>query len=239
MSDSMTVYWANVPDGEGDWSITFEDPSNLIHELSINKNKNNPDDNFLRCPAIINLGKNLFVIKSPLNSSASFIIEDGKVSTEMEGGDGKWIVNRPPSLSNQLIASFSHPIIFFAEEDLDVMVSDPYFSNAHHKSWGTIIPGTYNCGSWFRPIHMEFNVWPGITNVSLKEGEHLAYIKFFTDKNVVLKRFTMTDQLLDTAKICSSAGWWESRVPLAKRYARFKQSKRDKFVINIIKNNIL
>lgn len=239
MADSVVVYWANVPDGEGDWSITFEDPGSLIHELSINKNKNNTDDNFLRCPAVTDLGKNLFVLKSPFNSTASFIIEDGKVSTEMDGGNGKWVVNRAPSLSNQLLTSFSHPVVFFAEEDLDVMVSDPYFSDAPHKSWGTIIPGIYNCGSWFRPIHMEFNVWPGITDVSLKEGEHLAYVKFFTEKTVILKRFTMTQELYGTAKTCSSAGWWEPKVPLAKRYARFKQSKRDKFVLNVIKNNLV
>jgi hypothetical protein len=239
MAESVTVYWANVPDGDLDWSITFEEPKSLIHELSINKNKNNPDDNFLRCPAVTDLGKNLFVIKSPLNSSASFIIEDGKVSNEMEGGNGKWVVNRPPSLSNQLLTSFSHPIVFFAGEDLDVMVSDPYFSKTPHSSWGAIVPGTYNCGSWFRPIHMEFNVWPGITEVSLQEGEPMAYIKFFTEKNVILKRFTMTKELVDTAKTCSSAGWWEPRVPLAKRYARFKQSKRDKFVLNLIKNNLV
>jgi len=239
MSDSITVYWANVPDGESDWSIMFEEPISFMREVSINKNRNNPDDNFLRCPAFIDVGKNLFVIKAPLNSSASFIIEDGNVSSKMDGGGGKWVVNRPPSLSNQLVTSFSHPIVFFAEQDLDVMVSDPYFSITPHKSWGTIIPGVYNCGSWFRPIHMEFNVWPGMTQVSLEEGEPMAYIKFFTDKNIILKRFTMTNELMATAKSCSSAGWWEPRVPLAKRYARFKQSKRDKFVLNIIKNNLV
>lgn len=239
MSDSVIVYWANVPDGDVDWSITFEEPNSLIHELSINKNKNNPDDNFLRCPAVTDLGKNLFVIKSPLNSSASFVVENGKVSAEMDGGNGKWVVNRPPSLSNQLLASFSHPIVFFAEEDLQVMVSDPYFSKAQHKSWGAIVPGIYNCGSWFRPIHMEFNVWPGITDVSLQEGEPMAYVKFFTDKNVILKRFTMTDELTSLAKTCSSAGWWEPKVPLAKRYARFKKSRRDKFALSIIKNSLI
>ena len=48
MSDSITVYWANVPDGESDWSITFEEPISFMREVSINKNRNNPDDNFLR-----------------------------------------------------------------------------------------------------------------------------------------------------------------------------------------------
>jgi hypothetical protein len=239
MADSVIVYWANIPDGQMDWSIIFEEPQSLIHELSLNKNKNNPDNNLLRCPAFIDVVKNLFVVKCPINSSASFIIEDGKVSAEMDGGNGKWVVNRPPSLNNQLLTSFSHPIVFFAEEDLDVMVSDPYFSKSSHKSWGSTVPGVYNCASWFRPIQIEFNVWPGITDVSLKEGEPLAYIKFFTDKNVIFKRFTMTQQLDDLAKTCSSAGWWEPRVPLAKRYARFKKSKRDKFALDIIKKSLV
>jgi hypothetical protein len=239
MFNSVTVYWANVVGENGDWSIIFEEPKSLIHELSTNKNKNNADDNFLRCPAITDLAKNLFVIKSPINSSASFIIKNEKVSKQMNGGSGQWLVNRPPSLNNQLLACFSNQIIFFAEEPMDMMLSDPYFSNAHHKSWGSIVPGIYNCGSWFRPINLEFNVWSGITDVSLKENEPIAYIKFFTNKNVVFKRFTMTEDLLSTAKICSSAGWWEPKIPLIKRYSRFKNSKRDKFIISKIKENIL
>lgn len=239
MSNNVTVYWANVPDGELDWSMTFEEPSSLMHHLSLNKNRNNPDDNFLRCPAVTDLAKNLFVLKSPMTTRASFVIEDGKVSGEMDSRDKKWGVNRPPSLNNQLLATFSHPIVFFAEEDIEVMVSDPYFSKAQHKSWGTIIPGIYNCGSWFRPIHMEFNVWSGIQEVSLEEGEHMAYVKFFTDKNVVLKRFTMTQELMSLAKSCSSAGWWEPRVPLMKRYSRFKRSQRDRFALSIIKDNLV
>ena len=239
MASSVVVYWANIPDGEVDWSILFEDPVSLIHELSLNKNRNNPDNNLLRCPAFTDVTKNLFIIKSPLNSAASFITEDGKVSAEMDGGNGKWVVNRPPSISNNFLTSFSHPIVFFAEENLDVMISDPYFSKSSHKSWGAVVPGVYNCGSWFRPIQIEFNVWPGITDVSIKEGESLAYIKFFTDKNIIFKRFNMTEELNDLAKTCSSAGWWEPRVPLSKRYKRFKQSKRDKFALDIIKKSLV
>lgn len=240
MSNTVNVYWSNVPDGGSlDWSILFEEPVSLMHELSLNKNRNNPDDNLLRCPAVTDLGKNLFIIKSPINSSASFIIKDGNVSSEMEGKDNKWVVNRPPSLNNNLLASFSHPIVFFSEEDLDMMVSDPYFSNAQHKSWGSMVPGIYNCGSWFRPVHMEFNVWPGAKEVSLKEGEPIAYVKFFTEKNVVLKRFSMNKELESLANSCSSAGWWESKVPLSKRYSRFKNSQRDKFAIKNIKENLV
>lgn len=239
MAESVNIYWASVPEGEMDWAITYEEPASLIHELSLNKNRNNPDNNFLRCPAVTDIGKNLFVIKNPLPSSASFIIDNGQVSSTMSSTDGKWLVNRPPSLNNQLLASYSHPIVFFAEEDIDVMVTDPYFSKAQHKSWGSIIPGIYNCGSWFRPVQMEFNVWAGITSVSLEEGEHLAYIKFFTEKNVVLKRFTMVEQLVEQAKTCSSAGFWESRVPLSKRYDRFKKSKRDRYVLELINKNLV
>jgi len=239
MADSVTVYWGNVPDGDLDWSIMFEEPTSLIHELTLNRNKSNPDSNLLRCPAVTGLGKNLFVVKSPASTSASFIIEDGNVSSFMECDDGKWVVNRPPSLHDQLLAQYSHPIVFFAEEDLDMMVTDPYFSNAPHKSWGSVIPGIYNCGSWFRPVQMEFNVWPNIKTVSLEEGEHLAYVKFFTEKTVILKRFTMVKELVDQARTCSSAGRWEPKVPLAKRYSRFKKAKRDKFVLDLIKKNLV
>lgn len=239
MSNTVNVYWSNVPNTELDMSIVYEEPISLMHELAIDRNNNNKDDNLLRCPAVIDLGKNLFVIKNPLKSSGSFIIEDGKVSSNMESRDGRWSVNRPPSLNNQLLAAYDCSIIFFSEEDIDVMVTAPYFSQSPHSSWGAIVPGVYNCGAWFRPVNMEFNVWPGIKEVSLEEDEPIAYAKFFTDKSVVLKRFTITPQLMAQAKSCSSAGFWEPRVPLLKRYQRFRNSKRDKFVLKQIKDNLL
>jgi hypothetical protein len=239
MSKTINVYWANVVNPELDLSIVFEDPVSLIHELTLNKNKNNPDNNMLRCPAVTDLGKNLFVIKNPIKTSASFIIEDGKVSSKMDSRDGRWEVNRPPSFNNQLLASYEHPLVFFAEEDLDMMVTAPYFSKTPHSSWGAIVPGIYNCGAWFRPLNMEFNVWSGITNVSLEKDEHMAYVKFMTDKNVVFKRFSMVDDLVNQAKACSSAGFWEPRIPLAKRYKRFKDSKRNEYVIKKINENLL
>ena len=238
MSNTLTVYWADMPDDEANWSMLYEEPMSLIREMVSNKNKNSSDNNFLRCPAVTDLTKNLFVIKSPLATSASFIVEDGMVSKNMQGSR-KWVINRPPNIKENLLTSYLHPMVLFAEEDVEVMLTDPYFSQADHKAWGAVIPGIYNCGSWFRPIQMEFNVWPGITQVSLKEGEPMAYIKFFTEKNIVFKRFTMTEELVSLAKSCSSAGWWEPKVPLAKRYARFKQSKRDKFVLEIIKKNLI
>lgn len=239
MSNTINVYWSHVQNTELDLSIIYEEPTSLIHELTLNRNNNNKDDNLLRCPAVTDLGKNLFVIKNPIKSSASFVIENGQVSSKMESRDNRWGVNRAPSLNNQLLASYDYSIIFFAEENIDVMVTAPYFSQAKHSSWGSIVPGIYNCGAWFRPVNMEFNVWPGITRVSLDEGEPMAYAKFFTEKTVVLKRFVMIPELLTQAKSCSSAGYWEPRVPLLKRYQRFRNSKRDKFVLEKIKDNLL
>lgn len=239
MSNSLTVYWSSIKNNDLDLSLFYEEPTSLMHELALNKNRNNPDDNFLRCPAVVDLGKNLFVVKNPVKTSASFVIEDGNVSRNMESKGAGWFVNRPPSLSNQLLTGYDYSLIFFAEEEVEVMTTSPYFSQTPHRSWGAIVPGVFNIGSWFRPINMEFNVWSGITDVSLEEGEHMAYLKFFTDKNIVFQRFSMTEELYAQAKACSASGSWESKVPLAKRYQRFKNSKRNKFVLNKIKDNLL
>jgi len=239
MSKTVNVYWTNVNGQELDLSLVYEDPNPLIHELTLNRNNNNKDNNLLRCPALTDLTKNLFVLKNPLKTSASFVIEDGKVSKNMDSVGNRWSVNRPPSLNNQLLATYDYSLIFFSETDLDVMVTAPYFSQTKHNSWGSVVPGIYNCGSWFRPINMEFNVWPGVTQVSLEEGEPMAYVKFFTEKNVVFKRFSMDEELMNQAKACSSAGFWEPRMPLLKRYERFKKSKRNKFVLDKINKRLL
>jgi hypothetical protein len=49
----------------------------------------------------------------------------------------------------------------------------------------------------------------------------------------------MTNELIEQAKSCSSAGFWEPKVPLLKRYKRFKQSKMNKFVLDKIKENVV
>jgi len=239
MSNVLTVYWSGIRNSELDLSLFYEEPTSLMHELSLNKNKNNLDDNFLRCPAVVDLNKNLFVVKNPVKTSASFVIEGDNVSSKMESKGAGWFVNRPPSLRNQLLAGYDYSLIFFAEEEVEVMTTSPYFSQTPHRSWGAIVPGVFNIGSWFRPINMEFNVWEGIKNVSLEEGEHMAYIKFFTEKNVVFQRFSMTEELYSQAKTCSASGSWEPKVPLVKRYQRFRNSKRNKFIIDKIKQNLL
>lgn len=239
MSKNLKVYWSSIANGEIDFSMLYEEPSSLMHELTLQRNNSNKDDNFLRCPAVTDLGKNLFVLKNPLKSTASFIIEDGKVFNKMESKDNRWSVNRPPNLNNQLLAAYDYSLILFAEESVDVMMTAPYFSRVPHNSWGTIIPGVYDCGSWFRPINMEFNVWPGVTEVSLEEGEPMAYLKFFTEKNVTFQRFTMSPELSKQAISCGSSGSWEPKVPLAKRYERFRRSKRNQFVLNQIKKNLV
>lgn len=241
MKNSITVYYAS-PDNlqeTQDWSILYKEPKSLNSYLldNLNKNRNKDVNNraYMSCTAFQRMTSNTYVIENPMTSSYTFnetIESTSKNSLSI-------LIKREPQLNNQILFEYDYPIIFFAEESLEIQYTPPYFLNAPHMQYGAVTPGQFNIGKWFRPIQTEINLWENINTFSIKKDEPLAFINFLTDKNINFIKFHMSEDLSKIMNVCSTGSVWEQNVPLINRYKRFHESQMIEKTLKLIKNNIL
>ena len=143
-----------------------------------------------------------------------------------------------PSLTNQLLVCYNLQHIFFAEEPVLMRLTSPWFHKSPHMQYGSLIPGNYDIGRWFRPINFEYNLWDGGTKLEIEAGEPLAYIEFGTDRKIVLKRFEATEKLhtIGGEIIHARSKRWKT---LASRYELFDRSPMRKIILKEITENLL
>ena len=233
------IYWSPVFNIEEyiDWNILYKEPENLHKRLIQNVDKKiNKFDNLIFCPAVKNLTNNIFVLKSPMNSS--YEIRGQEIIPKSKN----YITARKPHSNNfkeNYLFVLNISYIFFTEEDIDMTLTAPYFSNSPHLQFGSIVPGKFNISKWFRNFDLEINLWTNVKEFTLKEDEDLAYLHFDSNKEIELIRFDMNEKLFKMMRACATSSNWEKYVPFIQRYKRFKESLMNKKVIKEIKNNIV
>jgi len=236
----IIVYYA-CPDNIGttsDWSILYKEPkslnSYLLKELNKDRVKDLDNRAYMSCTAFQRLSKNTYVIENPIKSKYYF---KGQIQPTKNSLSAQ--VKREPQLMFQTLFEYNYPIIFFAEESLEIQFTAPYFLNAPHLQYGAVTPGQYNIGKWFRPIQMEFNLWKDVYEFKIEKDEPIAFVNFLTDKKINFKMFEMSDELAKIMNVCSTASVWENNIPLLDRYKRFHESKMLNKTLTKIKERII
>lgn len=235
----IDVYWGSGKYDQEDDSILYVEPKTVLSSLVTKKNKGNKTGNYLSCPSVYNLLGNTLVIKAPIDTGVSIPHRDGEVSRNVRHYGLDWSMVHEPSVIGHPCVVMELPYIFFSEEEIPVILTSPFFEPAPHLSQGNVVPGSMNIGAWFRPINMEFNLHLGVYEFSLKEGEAMAYITFLTDKKIRLHKFKPSLDLIRISNSVVNSTRWEPKVPLAKRYKRFREAQMQKLVLNEIKKNLV
>lgn len=235
------VYWAPWDPAqyksENDWNILYPEPESVYENLIAHKTTTK-ENNIFSCPSFQNLMKNTYLFKSPMSMSAKIISDDEIKYNSLNYIDIK--MNRVPRpLKNRICISLSMSLIFFSEESINMSVTAPYFHNSKISQYASIAPGVFDIGKWFRPVNLEYFLWPNNDSLEMVEDEPMLYVNFNSEEQVVLKRFEMDETLLRISNICSTAGRWEKKTSLQKRYQKFIKSKTNKIVLNHIKNRLV
>lgn len=252
MSKELIVYWAPWimkgktsagRDLSGPSEVMFSSPSGLWSELTEQMYEQDVSRNFFQCPAVRDTLLPTYVIYNPLTSSAEVEIRDtGEVGGVIQeaGRDSQIRITMPhaPSMTNQLLVSYNLQHIFFAEEPVLMRLTSPWFHKAPHMQYGSLIPGNYDIGRWFRPLNFEYNLWDGGTKLHIEAGEPIAYIEFGTDRRIVLKRFEATEKLhtMGGELVHARAKKWKT---LGARYELFDRSPVRKIILKEILENLL
>ena len=230
-----TIYWSPVFfDPNTDWNMMYYDLTSLYDSYRNTRNIDRKENNFFFCPAFQNVAQKTFVIKNPIQSS--FDISNRKVEVKSKNFIHPEIEHQP-CINNNTLLTYGLRYIFFSENDINMTITSPYFTQSKHLQYGSLVPAKLNIGSWFRVINLEFNLWGN--KFEIDKDESIAYVSFDTDSNVKLKRFEMSPLLHKYAASCGSSSKWESFVPLSERYKRFKQTRTNKLVLKEIKENLI
>lgn len=246
----MKVYWApvnyNLLAPPRDSNIFYYDPKSLLSILNESRNKETLIHNIFRCPVVSNLTKNVFVLENPLDISAVYDRKTNRfnlTNTQHPISPGFYLSfakQHEPSIDENLLFVYELQWIFFTEEpSLNMTLTSPYFSYAPHMQYGSIVPGSFDIGKWFRNLNLEFNIWNNKNELHVKEGEPLAYVHFDTDKTVELVRFNLNTQLKTYIDSIAKMSSYEPRVPLLGRYERFKRTRMKDLIMKEIKANIV
>ena len=230
------IYWAPVWDGDKDWTILYEQPQTLFDVLRNDVNRDvSRFDNVLLCPSFSNLTKRISPITFPFDAKYirkdQDVIPDSKHYLEIE--------TRTSSFNNCINFIPSYRYTFFSEEDVNMTLSSPYFSDSPHMKYGRVTPGIFNISKWFRGVNFEITLWQDTNKIEFKKGEHLAYVHFDTENDIEFVQFTMTSELHKILRVCGRSSNWAPQETLCTRYDRFNKSNLDKIVLREIKNNIV
>jgi hypothetical protein len=239
MSDKTTVYWASE-DGmfngsNEDWGILNKEIESL-HSLLIKNKEKEVGLNFFQCPSVRTIMQQTFVIRSPMD--CSYYIENNNITVTNKNSISAEL-SHGCSIKDNILINILQSFYFFSEEDINVTVTSPFFNSSPHLQYGALVPGAMNIGSWFRSFNMEFNLWNGVKEFHIKENEPMAYVRFETEKPILLKKFKMNEELTKISRVCSTSSLWEKNVPLVKRYKRFLESKTNKVVLKEIEKRII
>jgi len=243
----ITVYWCHwlnvdsVTDGTN-LECGYTDPVNVLEELA-SRRETQTDDSFFRCPVLTEKFKNMYMVRNMVNTDLQVRFDESNHPyTEYlntEGANAAVKYSHPPSLKGNLLIEYDVGYGLFADEPLLMAMSSPYFHRAEHLQYGAILPGAYDIGRWYRPIVTEFNLWEGNTRLHVPSQDPLMYWDFHTDRDIVIKRYEMTDKLKGIMSSIIHATPPSPRSKLWPRYDRFERSSLKTAILEEINKNLV
>jgi hypothetical protein len=239
----INVYWAPMVDYDnGESDMLYTEPQNMFDYLTSLKSDISFKNTFFACPAFTEKMKRTFFFTSPISVSYEYHSIDGYM--QIKPNDKSPSIGtstlRPETLKDNPLFQLNLFFSLFAEESLETNFSAPYFHESKYTRYGSVCPGTFNIGKWFRPYPLEINMWNPKGTISFEEGEPLFYVEFLTDRPINIIRFKHTKNSSDYGKACakSSEGIMK-KFPLVKRYEIFKRTRIRELLLKEIKSNIL
>jgi len=234
--NSINVYWCENSDITGaNWSFLYQKPISLFSDL--NKVKKAHAENLLSCPAVSNKFKKTLVFKNSLASSYNYDLNSITPTSENYLQAQR---DREPSFDLGPLYKISNSVSFFSEDPLSALFTPPYFHKSEYTKYGSVVPGEFDIGQWYRPFHFEIQMWSNSGEFHLKENEPLYYVDFKTDKQINLYRYNNSLLLSNYTNACvATTNLFGRGQSLLSRYNRFKQVGLREKILTEIKKNLI
>lgn len=239
----INVYWSNVfqPDSDTDWSFLYPKPKTLFSNLIEERNDPKDTASFFLCPSVSTKFKKILVFNSSIDASYAYGYDE--VGPKIIPTSESYIYAssvRKEGLKNRPSFEFALSWLFFSDEDLSVYFTPPFFHSPEYLQYGSVMPGEFNIGSWFRPFKFEMQTWKKEGDIVFKENEPLIYAEFKTDRPIIFHRFVDNEKLMKYRNaVVGSKMLLGNFKPLASKYQKFKDVGFKEKILTEIKKNLI
>ena len=237
----IVIYWASSGSFErNDWML-YRDPENLQDELIKMKEPRSERESFFNCPAVVSRIKNIFVFKNATEIEFLYDFTDSnneKIITT-KGIQAQYL--KPSSIKGGSYAGLPLQWVFFAEEEVEILINSPSHHPISELQEKAILPfGKIDPSKYFRPFSYEIQIRDLAGKITIKENEPLFYLEILTDRPVILKRFVYTEKIRSYANHAGSIRHvFGKMMPLIEKYKAFKESRMTEIVLKEIKENLI
>lgn len=243
----IVVYWANK-----DFNYEIPAPDYAIKDLHERVARLEEHDAFntagiLRCPIVNTYLKNTFRIKSPVDYSIILDTTQSKVFSRHY--DQKFFddyVFIRDAKSGVVSFSFASSVFFTEEESLIMELKHANYATNALVNNTSFMGGEIDIGRYCRMTDYAFFINRYNEFLSVNRGDPIHYVRFLTDKRVVLKKFNFTDEiktLISPVINVNTRIKHLTGIPVWKKmeqyYSFFKSSQIKKLLIKKIKENLL
>jgi hypothetical protein len=242
--DEVVVYWGppyrTGSDHMIDWNMFYTDPEELLPDFKKDRIKEIRQNSIAYCPAFNDNYKNTFIVRNVVDSKFTWNDQEKKWEIPTKYQVHPALDVRMPYMNNRMAIITSLVWLFVCEESLEMEIIPPYMHQTEASKYGVITSGKFDIGSWYRPILAEYLLWEGVDRLQLKENEPLFYIRFNTDKKVVLKRFANTEEIYKhTVSIVQTKYIFGKLPALDKLYNYFARTQTKDIMLKKIKDAVI
>jgi hypothetical protein len=236
----MDVYWSTIYplDIVADYHMLYREPDLLFKSVLPERDDTNPGDYFA-CPGFQNLCENTFIVRSTVTADVK--LDDQQITplNDRSQNTGQFFQYWPNSRKQYRMVNFDHRLILFCEQPTTLMTLPAFLHRSDFQSKLGYIPASFDISKWFRPLQGTYEVLPGTTELHVREGDPMYYIKFSGDEPVKLRRFKMTPDIHGIAHGCVHYKLFRPQQSLGRVYDAFVQSKLPKQLLDSIRGNLL
>lgn len=242
MSKPINLYISPLlPPEETHLAMLFPTPTVLFSDLHKGKVSVPGELGYMSCPAVRSKFKKILSYTNAIDSIYEYDFTQEEPYIKNIKGPALPIRKlRDNGLSIGSSLDLHYAQMFFADEPLSINFTPPYFHKPEYINYGTIIPGEFDVGQWFRPYRLEIQLWADKGNVIFKAGEPLFYAELMTERKVNVHRFNLTTELEMISEACiKHVDMFGAGSTLLTRYKRFKAAGLRERMLTEIKKNII
>lgn len=224
--------------------MLYEDPETVFDYWKGFDIKGGNEDSMIKCPAFLNLSRNLYAFNMPINSSYSYHATSTDVNQiEIKPTSKHFIaahVPRDQTLTIGPSLELSYRLHMMADEPLEIMLTSPYLHKVEYMKNGFLTSGQFDIGRWFRTLNAEIQLYNKEGVIDFKKDEPLLYVKFLTSKKINLHRFELTEEIDTYArKSINAKHIFGYKQTLSENYDKFMKTRTRDIVLKKIKENLI